>query len=128
MANFDHIQSGHYDINGKDIHFRSKWEANYALYLDFLVKQKHIKCWEFEPDRFLFEKIITGTRTYIPDFKIYHFDDSFEYHEVKGWLDSKSKTKLKRMKKYFPQIKMILIDKEAYYDIKKKVGKLLKFY
>ena len=100
------------EVNGKQI-------MRYTL--TFLLS-KSIK------NKFLFEKIITGTRTYIPDFKIYHFDDSFEYHEVKGWLDSKSKTKLKRMKKYFPQIKMILIDKEAYYDIKKKVGKLLKFY
>jgi len=108
--------------------FRSKWEANYAIYLNFLMKQKEIKKWEYEKDMFLFDKIISGTRTYRPDFKVFNNNGKTEYHEVKGWMDAKSKTKLKRMKIYYPQIKMILIDKFVYADIKNKVGGLLKFY
>ena len=30
-GSFQHVQRGEYDINGKMIYFRSKWEANYAL-------------------------------------------------------------------------------------------------
>ena len=119
---------GTYDINGKKLFFRSLWEANYALYLDFLIKQKQIKRWEFETDTFWFEKIRRGVRSYKPDFKIYKNDGKIEYHEVKGWMDKKSKTKLKRMTLYHPAIRIILIEKDAYYDIKNKLGKLLKFW
>jgi hypothetical protein len=125
---FGNIQRGHFSINGKKIFMRSKWEANYALYLDFLIKYKQILKWEYEPDVFIFEKIKFGTRSYRPDFKIYNLDNTFEYQEVKGYMDSKSKTKIKRMAKYYPDIKLIIIDKDIYGDIKKKLGKMLKFY
>jgi len=122
------VKRGYYDINGKNMFFRSKWEANYALYLDFLVKQKQIQKWEYEKDTFVFEKIKFGTRSYKPDFKIYNDIRLIEYHEVKGYMTARSKTQLKRMKKYYPDIKVVLIDKEVYEDIKKKLGKMLKFY
>lgn len=124
---YGNIQRGYFDINGKKMFFRSKWEANYALYLDFLIKQKQIEKWEYEVDVFIFEKIISGTRTYRPDFKIFN-NNSVEYHEVKGYMDSKSKTKLKRMAKYYPEIKLILIDQCYYRDLEKKIGRLLKFF
>lgn len=122
------IERGYFNINGKEIFFRSKWEANYALYLDFLIKQKQIKKWAYEEDIFIFEKIKFGTRSYRPDFKIYNLDNTFEYHEVKGYMDDKSKTKIKRMAKYYPDIKLIIIDQYVYRDIKNKLGKMLKFY
>jgi len=125
---FGNIKKGTYDINGKKIFLRSGWEANYALYLDFLIKRKMIKSWEYEKDIFIFEKIKFGTRSYRPDFKIANNDGSFEYHEVKGWMTKRSKTQLKRMKIYYPNIKLILIDRKPYGEIKAKLGKLLKFY
>ena len=125
---FGNVKRGTYDINGKKIFFRSKWEANYALYLDFLIKQKQIKKWEYEPDVFVFEKIKFGTRSYRPDFKVFNIDGFIEYHEVKGYMDKKSKTKIKRMAKYYPIIKLAIIDKDVYKDIKIKLGKMLKFY
>ena|SRR3990167_2242656 len=119
---------GHYDINGKDIFFRSLWEANYALYLDFLIKKKEIKSWEFEVDTFWFEKIKRGVRSYKPDFKVVTNSGGIIYHEVKGWMDKKSATKIKRMAKYYPKVKLVVIDSDSYKDIKSKMGKLLKFY
>ena len=110
------------------MYFRSKWEANYALYLDFLIKNKQIKDWEYEKDVFVFDKINFGTRSYRPDFKIKNNDNSIEYHEVKGYMDGRSKTKLRRMLKYYPEIKLILIDQKVYLDIAKKIGKMLNFY
>jgi len=127
-AKWGNIKRGYFDINGEKIFFRSKWEANYALYLDFLIKQKQIKKWEYEKDVFVFEKIKFGVRSYRPDFKVYNIDGSIEYHEVKGWMTSRSKTKLKRMAKYYPNIRLILIDQKYYHDIKNKVGKMLCFY
>lgn len=125
---YPNIQRGDYECSKGSMYFRSKWEANYALYLDFLVKQKQIKDWEFETDVFVFDKIQFGTRSYRPDFKVFTNDGLFEYHEVKGYMDSKSKTKLKRMAKYYPDVKLILIDTPVYNDIKKKIGKMLCFY
>ena len=76
----------------------------------------------------MFEAIKFGTRSYRPDFKIYNNNGTIEYHEVKGYMDAKSKTKIKRMAKYYPKIKLIIIDGPVYNDIKKKVGGILKFY
>ena len=84
--------------------FRSRTEANYARYL------KHTKQeFDYEKQTFWFEGIKRGTRAYIPDFYLPELD---EWHEFKGWLDKKSITKMKRMKKYhpevFPKIRMIM--------------------
>ena len=35
-----------------------------------------------------------------------------EYHEVKGWRYPKGETALKRMAKYYPKIKIVVIDEE----------------
>lgn len=125
---YSNSKKGTYNINGKDIFFRSMWEANYALYLDFLIQQKQIKKWEFEPETFWFEKIKRGVRSYKPDFKVWIIDDIIEYHEVKGWMDSKSKTKLNRMRIYYPEIKMVLVDSKVYKQLQSKLGKVLSFY
>jgi len=125
---FMNVQRGYFDINGRQMFFRSKWEANYALYLDFLIAQKQIRSWEYEAHVFIFEKIQSGTRSYRPDFKVFNNSGDFEYHEVKGWMDPKSKTKLKRMTKYYPKVKMVLVDSDAYRAIKQAIGKVLRFY
>lgn len=125
---YQEIQRGGYSCSKGEMYFRSKWEANYALYLDFLVKQKQIKDWEYEADVFIFHKISFGTRSYRPDFKVFTNNDEIEYHEVKGYMDPKSKTKLKRMAKYYPEVKLILIDTPVYNSIKKSIGKMLNFY
>lgn len=125
---YPNVQRGEYECSKGTIYFRSKWEANYALYLDFLIKQHQIKNWEYEKKTFVFESILYGTRRYTPDFEIKNNDDSLEYHEIKGYMDGRSKTKLKRMAKYFPKVKLVLIDGDYYKDLKKKLGKTLHFY
>jgi hypothetical protein len=127
-GSYPNVQRGDYECSKGLMYFRSKWEANYALYLDFLIKQNQIKAWEFEPDVFVFTEIQFGTRSYRPDFKVFTNNGLFEYHEVKGYMDNKSKIKLKRMAKYYPDVKIILIDSPVYADIKKKIGKMLNFY
>lgn len=122
------FHSGNYECARGSIYFRSMWEANYALYLDWLVKQKQIKDWEYESDTFFFEKIKLGTRSYRPDFKVFNKDGSVEYHEVKGYMDSKSKTKLKRMKKYHPLVKIVLIERAFYMDMLNKLKGIINFH
>lgn len=108
------------DLN--NVFFRSAWEANYARYLNWLIERDEIKAWEYEPDTFEFEVIKRGTRFYTPDFKITNNDDSIEYHEIKGWMDQKSRTQLRRMEKYHPDVKVVVIDREAYRGIEKWRG------
>ena len=127
-GSYPNVQRGDYENSKGTMYFRSKWEANYALFLDFLVKQNEIKTWEYEPDCFIFEQIKFGTRSYRPDFKVFNHDGSFEYHEVKGYMDSKSKIKLKRMAKYYPDVKIVLIDTAYYEAVKKKMSSILHFY
>lgn len=112
-------KSGWRTINGQEYYFRSTWEANYARYLDFLVTSDSIQWWEYEPETFWFEKIKRGTRSYLPDFKIYNADGSHHWVEVKGYMDAKSKTKIKRFHKYYPKEKLIVVDKTWFKENKK---------
>lgn len=103
-----------YVIGDRRIYMRSSWEYKYALLLEEKKRAFVIKDWEFEPQTFWFEKVLRGVRSYLPDFRITWHDGSVEYHEVKGWLDPKSKTKLKRMRIYYPQVRIELLMKKEY--------------
>ena len=92
--------------------FRSSWEANYARFLNWRKERGEIVEWRYECETFWFESIRRGVRSYKPDFKVIFPDGSHEWHEVKGWLDKKSATKLKRMAKYYPQEKVVLVGAE----------------
>jgi hypothetical protein len=100
------------ELGGKRCFFRSKWEYNYGCFLEFLKQNKQILEWEHEPDTFWFEDIKRGTKSYLPDYRVKHLNGSIEYVEVKGYMDSKSATKLKRMGIYFPDVKLRLVGKE----------------
>lgn len=92
-------------------YYKSKWEMNYAHYLEWLRSKNEIVDWEYEPEIFWFDKIRRGVTNYTPDFKVTTFAAGIEYHEVKGYMDPKSKTKLARMKKYHPEVRMVLIER-----------------
>lgn len=105
-------------------YFRSSWEANYARYLNWLIEHDEIAGWEYEVETFEFP-VNRGNVRYLPDFKITNNDGSVEYHEVKGYMDKNSAVKLKRMAKYYPDVKLILIDKPVYESIKKQMQKMI---
>jgi len=98
------------EIGGVRKFYRSRWESNYAHYLEFLKLHKQILKWEHEPETFWFDKIKRGTCSYLPDFRVTNMDGSIEYHEVKGWMDGRSKTKIKRMRIYHPKVVLIIRD------------------
>lgn len=101
-----------------DRYFRSAWEANYARYLDWRVARGELAAWAYEAKTFVFDRISRGTRSYTPDFKVVFLDGRYEWHEVKGWMDPKSVTRLNRMRRYFPSETVRVIDekwfREAY--------------
>lgn len=104
-------KSGWREINGKKIYFRSLWEFRYALYLQFLKTQNQIIDWEYEPQTFWFEEIKRGTRSYKPDFLVHDTTISHYWVEVKGFMDNRSQTKIKRFHKYYPNEKLMVISR-----------------
>jgi hypothetical protein len=114
------------EIGGKRNFYRSRWEYRYALYLEFMKKYNHIIEWEHEPKTFWFEGIKRGTNNYKPDFKIVFPSGNEEWHEVKGYMDSKSATKIKRMKKYHPHVTLRIIDKNWFKENGPKLKMILK--
>jgi hypothetical protein len=111
------------DLGG--LYFRSSWEANWARYLNWLVSIGDVREWSYESETYTFHAIKRGSRHYTPDFVVTNKDGSVERHEVKGYMDQRSETKLKRMAKYYPDVKIILIDKAYYYDVAHKVGGII---
>ncbi len=118
-------KAGWREIGGIKKYYRSRWEANYARYLDWLKNRGDILDWAHEPETFWFDNIKRGVRSYLPDFRVWENDGSSRLHEVKGWMDARSKTTLRRMRKYHPQETIILIDELQYRVISKKVSGLI---
>lgn len=102
-------KGGWREIGGKRKYFRSRWEANYARYLQLLKDNGKIADWEHEAKVFWFEGIKRGCVSFLPDFEVKNTDGTVEYHEVKGWMDDRSKTKIRRMSIYFPDVKLEVI-------------------
>lgn len=106
-----------------DTFWRSSWEANYARYLNVLKSQGLLTRWEFEPQRFVFYGETRGPISYTPDFRVAFPDGRIEFHEIKGWMDSASRSRIKRMHKHYPDIVLIVIDAKAYRAIEKQFAK-----
>jgi hypothetical protein len=118
-------KAGWRTIGGVEKYYRSRWEANYARYLEWLKQRGNIQSWEHEPETFWFESIKRGCRSYLPDFKVIEKNGETVYHEVKGWMDARSKTKIKRMAKYHPLVKLTVIDSKRYAKLEKQVAGLI---
>jgi hypothetical protein len=101
-------------IGGIRKFYRSAWEANYARYLEYQKQHGLIKDWKHETETFWFDGISRGCVCYLPDFKITNNDGTVEFHEVKGWMDARSKTKIRRMAKYHPTVKLKVFDSKWY--------------
>ncbi len=118
-------KAGKRTIGGREIFFRSTWEANYARVLQWLKEQGSIKDWEFETVTYPFPGIKRGCIDYKIDFKVINPDDSFEIHEVKGYMDKKSATKLERMAKFYPDVKIVIVDRKQYMVLKAQMKPFL---
>jgi hypothetical protein len=119
------FKQGWREFGGRRIFFRSQWEANYGKYLEWQKERGMIKEWEHEPLTFWFEGIKRGCVTYLPDFKVTNNDGTHEWMEVKGHMDAKSKTKINRFRKFFPQEKLRLIDAKWYKANRQKLSLII---
>lgn len=114
-----HIARGGYRKD-LDLYVRSKMEANILRYYKF-IKVKYV----YEPREFEFLKIKRGSRFYKPDI---YLPEQDKLIEIKGWFTASDKTKLRRLKKYYPEeftkLKFIIPDK---YSRSKANGEMIKF-
>jgi len=113
-------KKGWIEIGNKRFFAKSSWEANMASYFQFLKDNNEIIDWDYEPKTFWFMQIKRGVRSYTPDFLITDKSGKQYYEEVKGYLDPKSKTKINRMRIYYPNIDLRLLDKKRYESISSK--------
>lgn len=113
-------------INGRDLFLRSKWEANYARTLEWQKENNLIKEWFYEPQTFWFDRIQRGVVSYKPDFKIINLDGTHHWIEVKGYLDPRSRTKIRRFGIYFPEENLYVIGREWFNKNSIKWRKLIK--
>lgn len=104
---------------------RSRWEANYARYLIWMKARGEISSWEYEPTTFRFDGVSRGPYTYKPDFLVVENDGRRAYHEVKGWMDSASRSRLKRFAKFYPEHTMVVVDAKAYREIQRKLSTVI---
>jgi hypothetical protein len=108
------------------IAFRSAWEANYARYLNLRIKLGEITRWQYEPETFWFLPIKRGVRSYKPDFKVWPAGPGEPYYiELKGHMDKRSATKLKRMRIYYPDVKVVLVNEDEYRGIARSVRRMI---
>lgn len=80
------------DLDG--VVYRSGWESNVAR-----IMKGYAIPFEFEPMVFTYP-VVRGTKGYTPDF---YLPDTKEWIEVKGYFDDRSRIKIKRFKKYYPE-------------------------
>lgn len=103
------VEKGWATVGGKTCYFKSKLERRWAQYLELLNLLGEIHDWEYEPVKFEFGKIRSGTVFYTPDFWVSTGPMEHIWHEVKGHLTQKDVTKFRRMQKYHPNELLILV-------------------
>ena len=125
---FANVKKGKREDLGEDS-FRSASEANFARIL------KHLNVsYKFEQRTFFFHDYKVRPFQYTPDFQIESGNNNWPSNtwiEVKGYMDSASRNKLKRFKKCYPDeaAKMIVVlhkNKQAIeFCIKNKINYIL---
>jgi hypothetical protein len=108
-----------------NVWMKSTMELNYAAYLLWLKDRGAIADVLYEPKLYDYrEWYQKGAMHYTPDFLVIHPDGRKEWHEVKGYLDGPSKTKLKRYLKHYGQIPVVLVCRKPEEMAKHFAGKV----
>lgn len=109
-------------VGGQSCCFRSKGEYNLALYLEFLKEQGEVIRWVHELREeigelnqpplccdFFFEGVRRNPISFLIDFAVEYPGGNIMFWEYKGWLQGKDVSKFKRMAKFYPDEKIILV-------------------
>lgn len=118
-------KAGWREIGGKRNYYRSRWEANYARYLQMLKERGDIRDWEHEPLTFFFDGERGSVLSYKPDFMVTDNSAAVAYHEVKGWMDDRSKAIISLMEKYHKSVRLVVIDGMEYKEIRRTVAAMI---
>ncbi len=118
--------AGWRQVGDQKKYFRSVWEANVARWLEYQRIHGWILDWKHEPKTFWFSGIKRGCVSYKPDFQVFIDAKHWYWIEVKGYMDPKSKTKIKRFRAYFPEETLRVIDKEFFKKNNAKLRCLIK--
>jgi hypothetical protein len=125
---------GYRVIGGKKLYFPNKMMANYYLYLLWLKEKKVIIDFkyegEFSRDEFTFDfrpfGITQGCVTYRPDFWVSYLNGTENhFKELTGRMRSDHKTKLNRMKKFYPRVLVDVVTYQDYRTISRQVGEII---
>lgn len=122
---YSNIKKGWATIAGKKHHYNSLAEYNIALYLQWLKEHNSIADWAYEPQIFYFP-VKRGINNYKPDFRVTEITGSHYWIEVKGYMDSNSRTRLKRFEKYYPEERMEIYDSKRCAEVKLTAGAFYK--
>lgn len=144
VRDFSHIKPGKREDLPDGPYFRSAMERNWSRYLDWLKSQRHDPAvhWAYEPYTFYFPGIRRGTTNYTPDFFVWEqrpIDTTYasdglpfvvhgcvlEVHELAGHVTDKHRVRIERMRRYYPWIRVKLIDEKAYRAVARKVRDLI---
>lgn len=110
------------DPNGNPdgLYVRSIMEANWMRWLLYQQKLGIVAKVAYEPKEIYYEvdRSLLPKRavinSYQGDFRVEYPDGRWEIHEVKGYMDARSKTKLRLMAKFFSDVSIVVIDQVAY--------------
>lgn len=105
-------------------HYRSSWERNIARWLNWRKEKGEITAWAYEPQTFVFSGVSRGAVSYLPDFRLTYPDGSVEWLEVKGRETSVDRTKYKRMKQFYPHVKLTVLGADVYKSLSQQFGGL----
>lgn len=104
---YENVGAGWRIVGEQRVFFRSRWEGNYARFLQQQKERGEILEWEHEAEKFHFN-LPCGKRFYLPDFRVTKKDGTIVYCEVKGFLDWRSQRKLKWLKRFYPEVKLFV--------------------
>lgn len=129
---FSNVKRGWRKVGRKKIYFDSRSEYIYYVYLDWLKRTKKIKDFVYHPPYFDFSQWIKfGTNRYEVDFKVVESNGRERYVEIKNTenldkMDSKSRTRIKRLRKYFPDVELEVKSSKAVSELGKTLSLLVK--
>src|SRR5690242_14123636 len=86
-------KAGWVELGERRFFARSRWEANYGRYLEWLRERGEIRDWVHEPAVYWFPGIRRGVTSNKPDFGVTENSGRYVLHEVKGWMDARSQTR-----------------------------------
>jgi len=96
--------------NYKDIKVQGTFELRTCKILDELKSKNIIKEWEYTKDRFTYIGLDNKEHSYLVDFKVFKYDNTFYYLEVKGYEHENDKLKWEAVRNAGYELKVWFIN------------------